>query len=337
VTEEARVEPVRLASIGLGWWGGVLADAATKMPEAELVGCFARSEDTREAFAAARNITAFANLEEALAADNVDGLLVATPHSTHRPIIEAAAAAGKHVFVEKPLALTVEDAQAAVDAAQAAGIVLQVGHHRRKEAPLRRMRAMVDAGELGQIHHLEGNFSVPKNLQSPKGWRNDPDECPAGSMTGCGVHIVDNFQYLAGRVARVHAFSKRLLGQARVDDVTTINLEFESGPLGLLGTCFVVPKIVHTGIYGTEQSAWSEDDGTRLFTQRIDEPTRSEAAIEPIDAVTEQVAEFAAAIRGDGQPEVDGQTAVGVVAVLEAIVRSAETGQVVDVERTAGA
>ena len=328
------MEPVRLASIGLGWWGGVLADAATKLPEAELTGCFARSEDTREAFAAARNITAFASLDEVLASENVDGLLVATPHSTHRPMIEAAAAAGKHVFVEKPLALTVEDAQAAVDAARAAGIVLQVGHHRRKEAPLRRMRAMVDAGELGEVHHLEGNFSVPKNLQSPTGWRNDPAECPAGSMTGLGVHIVDNFQYLAGRIARVHAFSKRLRGAAQVDDVTTINLEFEGGPLGLLGTCFVVPKIVHTGIYGTDQSAWSEDDGTRLFTQRIDQPTRSEATVEPVDAVAEQVAEFAAAIRGGPQPEVDGATAVGVVAVLEAIVRSVETGQVVDVERT---
>lgn len=327
------MDPVRLASIGLGWWGSVLADAVTKGPETELTGCFARSEDTREAFAAARNIAAFTSLEQVLASDAVDGLLVATPHSTHRPIIEAAAAAGKHVFVEKPLTLTVEDGQAAVDAAEAAGIVLQVGHHRRKEAPLRRMREMVDAGELGEIHHLEGNFSVPKNLQSPKGWRNDPAECPAGSMTGCGVHIVDNFQYLAGRIARVHAFSKKIHAAAQVDDVTTINLEFESGPLGLLGTCFVVPKIVHTGIYGTESSAWSEDDGTRLFQQRIDEPMRSETSVEPIDAVAEQVAEFAACIRGERKPEVDGATAVGVVAVLEAVVRSVESGQAVDVER----
>jgi len=329
------VGPVRLASVGLGWWGGVLADAATKLPDAELTGCFARSDDTRQAFAAARNVEAFASLEAALASDTVDGLLVATPHSTHRPIIEAAAAAGKHVFVEKPLALTVEDGRRAVEAAAAAGIVLQVGHHRRKEAPLRRMKQMVDAGDLGEIHVLEGNFSVPKNLQSPKGWRNDPSECPAGSMTGLGVHIVDNFQYLAGPIARVHAFSKQLHGAAQVDDVTTINIEFERGALGSLQTCFVVPKFVHTGVYGTQGSAWSEDDGTRLFAQRMDEPARSEVALEPIDAVAEQIGEFVACIRGGATPEVDGAAALEVVAVLEAVVRSTRSGQVVDVERPA--
>ena len=89
---------VRLVNVGLGWWGGVLADAVTKMPEASLVGCYARTEDTRQAFAAASNCRAFGSLDAVLASDDLGGLLVATPHSTHAVIIEPAAEAGKHVF-----------------------------------------------------------------------------------------------------------------------------------------------------------------------------------------------------------------------------------------------
>jgi UDP-N-acetyl-2-amino-2-deoxyglucuronate dehydrogenase len=326
------VEQVRLVSVGLGWWGGVLADTVTKLPEASLVGCYARSEDTRQAFAAARNCRAFESLDDVLASDGVDGLLVATPHSTHAPIIEQAAEAGKHVFVEKPLTLTVAHGRRAVAAAERGGIVLQVGHHRRRDAPLRRIRALLDAGELGELHHLEGTHSVPKNLQSPAGWRNDPNECPAGSMTGLGVHVIDNFHYLAGPIRRVHAFSKRLHGAAQLDDVTTVNVEFVNGPLGSLGTCFVVPKTIRLGAYGTRAAAWSDDDGTRLYTQQVDQPARQEQAVGAVDALSDQLLEYVRSIQGQARPEIDGPTALAVVAVLEAIVRSTETGEVEDVE-----
>ena len=124
-------EKVRLASVGLGWWAGMLADALNRSGDGEVVNCFARSEDGRKAFAEKYNCRQSASLDELLKDDEVEGVLVATPHSTHTDIICQAASAGKHVFVEKPLTLTVAEGKKAYEATQKAGVTLQIGHHRR--------------------------------------------------------------------------------------------------------------------------------------------------------------------------------------------------------------
>src|SRR5680860_420783 len=133
------MDKVRIGSVGLGRWGRSLADAAGETGQLELVSCFARTPETRQQFAAAYGCRNAASLDELLSDDEVEGILIATSHDNHRAQIEAAAAAGKHVFVEKPFTLSVADGRAAVDAAQKAGIVLQAGHQRRR---LPAMRAM---------------------------------------------------------------------------------------------------------------------------------------------------------------------------------------------------
>ncbi|MDH5423191.1 MAG: Gfo/Idh/MocA family oxidoreductase, partial [Acidimicrobiia bacterium] len=120
-------EKVRLASIGLGWWGGILADAVTTSGKGEVVTCFARTPETRQAFAEKRGFVAADSLESILQDESIDGVIIATSHESHLPLIQAAAAAGKHVFVEKPLTLTPADGRAAIDAAKAGGVLLQTG------------------------------------------------------------------------------------------------------------------------------------------------------------------------------------------------------------------
>ena len=102
-------DKVRLAVVGVGWWGGVLADGVAAGDDAELVACFARTPEAREKFASERGVRAASSYEELLADDQVEGVLLATSHVSHADLIEQAAAAGKHVFVEKPFTLTVED------------------------------------------------------------------------------------------------------------------------------------------------------------------------------------------------------------------------------------
>ncbi|HEY3428363.1 MAG TPA: Gfo/Idh/MocA family oxidoreductase, partial [Acidimicrobiia bacterium] len=121
--------PVKVASIGLGWWGKELARGA-RAAGLEVASCYSRTEEARNAFATEVGCKPASRFEEVLADPTLDGLLVATPHKTHRLLVEAAARAGKHVFVEKPLALSLEDARACVQAGEAAGIVLQVGFQR---------------------------------------------------------------------------------------------------------------------------------------------------------------------------------------------------------------
>ena len=322
---------VRLGVIGAGRWGGMLAGAAGRSGEAEVISGFSRTEETRKAFEKEVGCRTAATLEELLQDDEIEGVLVSTPHSQHTDAIIAAASAGKHVFVEKPLTLTVESGKRAIAAAEKAGVILQVGHHRRKMGATRRLREMIDGGDLGMIHQLEAHITNANGQVPRPGWRNDRDECPIGGMTALGVHKVDNFHYLAGPVKRVFAFSKKLFSSGNLDDVAVIGFEFESGPLGYLHTCIVIPALIATAAYGTEASAWSEEDGARLFLQKKDETTRSELPVEKGDGLAEELGEFARCIRGGGTPETGGPEGLEVVAVLEAIIESVNTGRAADV------
>jgi predicted dehydrogenase len=258
-----------LAYIGLGNWGNRLAAAAERGGGSRCVRCFARTEETRRAFAETFGALPAAGLDEIWRDESVEGVVISTPHSTHAEMIRQAASAGKHIFVEKPLTLTVSEGKRAIAAAEGAGVVLQIGHHRRRLGATRRIREMIDAGELGTLIQLEAHVFNANRQKPASGWQNDPEEWPVGGMTGRGVHMVDNFHYLAGPVSRVTAFSKQLLGTTRLDDITAIGLEFERGPLGYIGVSQVLPLSIRTAVFGTEAAAWSDADGKKtLFSEK---------------------------------------------------------------------
>lgn len=325
-------DPVRFASVGLGWWGKVLARSAVESGAGEPVACFARSPEARAAFAAEFGCRE-ASLEEILADGGVEAVLVVTPHTAHAAIMLAAFEAGKHVFVEKPLTVSVDDAERCVAAAEQAGLVLQVGHHRRRLTANRRIKAMIDAGELGVVQQVEANHSAPALFSWPEGsWRRRRAESPAGGMTALGCHQLDTMQYLLGPPRRVSAFSKRVLATSEVDDATAMLIEFERGPLGYLGTSPAIPRRVELTVYGTDAAVRSDGDGARLSLQRRDEGDWQELEVEQNDPVAEQLLEFARCVREGGVPETGGPEGLAVVRMIEAAVRSAEEGRAVELE-----
>lgn len=325
------MEPVRVASVGLGWWGGTLA-AKAKAAGIEVAACHARTPEAREEFAAAHGCIPAATLDEVLSDESIDAVMIATPHSTHADLVVEAAQAGKHVFVDKPFTLTVAEAKRAIEAADEAGVVLQVGHNRRRQPATRRLKEMADGGELGIIHYAEANLSYPKGLNPRTGWRGDPAESPAGGMTGLGVHMADNLVYLLGRPARVAAFTKQVIGVGTLDDVTVASLEFEDGPLAVLATSMVIPDIARTALWGTEAAAWNEVDGERFYLQKVGEKDRTELEVDTLDTIVDELEEFAGNVETGAKPETGGEEALEVVAILEGLVESAQTGAAVDLD-----
>lgn len=325
------MDPVRVASVGLGWWGGTLATKA-KEGGLEVVSCYARTPETRDEFAATHGARAAESLEAVLSDESVEGVLLATPHSTHADLVDEVAGAGKHVFVDKPFTLTVAEGKRAIAAAEKAGVILQVGHNRRRQPANRRLKEMVDSGELGMIHYAEANLSYPKGLNPRGGWRGTPQESPAGGMTGLGVHMADNLNYLLGRAARVSAFSKKIIAVGNLDDVTTATIEFHHGPLAFLGTAMVIPDIARTAVWGTEGAAWNENDGELFFTQETGSKDRVAHEVETLDTVRDELEEFAANIRNGSTPETGGPEGLEATVILEGIVESATTGRVVDLD-----
>jgi predicted dehydrogenase len=325
------MDAIRVASIGLGRWGENLAAKAREVGM-DVAACFARTPERREEFAEAHRARPSTSVDEILADPEIDAVMIATPHSTHADLVVEASDAGKHVFVDKPFTLTVAEGKRAIKAAEKAGIVLQVGHNRRRQPANRRLKQLVDQGELGMIHYAEANLSYPKGLDPRTGWRGDPAESPAGGMTGLGVHMADNLNYLLGRPARVAAFSKKIIGVGTLDDVTTATLEYHEGPLAFLGTAMVIPDIARTAVWGTEGAAWNENDGARFFTQEVGSVDWVEQEVDTLDTVRDELEEFAANVRSGSKPETGGPEALEATAVLEGIVESATTGRVVDLD-----
>ncbi len=325
-------DPVGLASIGLGWWGNVLADAVSASGKAQVVSCYARTAETRESFASKHGCRSAESLADIWDDPAVEGVLMATPHTVRQELISQAAAAGKHIFVEKPLALTGAEARAAASAASDAGVVLQVGHNKRRQTGNRHLRGMLDTGELGELQHVEANISVPVAFKPDlPDWRNNPEQIPAGGMTPLGVHHIDTIQYLGGPIRRVSAISKQVYGVLEVDDVTAMLFELESGPLAYLVTLLATAGVNTVTVYGTEAAAWSEGDGTRVYVQRRGEPARTEIPVTPIDTIADEMAEFADCIRTGAEPETGAAAAISVVDVLEAVIESAATRTMVEV------
>lgn len=325
-------EPVRFASIGLGWWGSVLATAVGTADNASLEACFARGEASRKDFAAKHGCRTVASMDEIWSDPSIDGVLIATPHSTHADLIEQAASAGKHVFVEKPLTLDVASAKRAIEAASSAGVVLQVGHNKRRQAGYRFVHEKTADGSLGQIQQIETNISVPVAFKPdlPE-WRQTREELPAGGMTPLGVHMLDVIHYFGGDVKRVYATSRRVSKLLDVDDVTTILFELESGAGAYLATLMAVPHITTAAVFGTDGAAWSEADGAHAFIQQRGEPYRTEVEVETIDTILDEVVEFANCIRTGDKPETGGAEGLAVMKVFEAMLKSIEEARPIDI------
>jgi predicted dehydrogenase len=321
---------VRLGIVGLGNWGHQLAATVAKVDGAALVNCYSRTPATRRSFADAHDISPVTSLADLV--KDVDGVLVATPHSTHADVLAELASSGVAIMVEKPLALSTADADRCTDAARRSGSLLQVAHYRRRAPATRMLRGLIEDGSLGTVHLLEGHFSRVMPVDPARPWREDPSEAPAGAMTALGVHIVDNLLYLAGELPqRLTAFSTRIGRVSALDDMTTMQMEFPSGAIGVLTTSLRLPKLITCTAHGSRMIGWSEADGTRCFTLRNGDEARTELPLSSRDPMVENVAHFVECIRTGTAPETGGREGTAVVRILEAMTRSAaENGALVE-------
>jgi predicted dehydrogenase len=220
---------ITTAIVGLGWWGKTLVKAARDFgaPLRFVRGVTLEPDSVRD-FAVEHQIALGTSLDEVLADKTIQAVLLATPHTKHRAQVEAIAAAGKHLYCEKPFALTKADAIAALEACKRAGIVLGVGHHFRLMPSMRVLAELKDAGAFGTIMHVEGNYSHDWLANYPaNSWRMAAEESRAGGMTGMGIHVLDCFRDVVGPMKRISALSKARVLKLPAGDTTAALIEFE--------------------------------------------------------------------------------------------------------------
>src|SRR5258708_4566604 len=185
----------------------------------------------------------------------VRAVVLATPHSLHREQVIAAAQAGKHVFCEKPLALTAADAGAMLDACRKAGVQLAVGHNRRFWPAMRSLKQIVAEGRLGRLLHVEGHNSNENSNRVTGGWRTLPEESPGGGFTGAGLHVLDSFVFMFGPIRRVQA--QLLVHKKAIPplDAMSAMYEFDNGCSGTLATVRATPFYWRVHVFGSAGSA----------------------------------------------------------------------------------
>jgi predicted dehydrogenase len=270
-----------------------------------------------------------------LADPKIDAIIVATPHTQRVEIITAAARAGKHVFTEKPLALNRHDGDAIIKACTDHKVTLAVGFNWRFQPALQEIKRMLADGRLGKLLHIEGNFCGPSVYRfGPDHWRLNPEEGPAGGMTGRGVHVVDAMLYLAGKIDTVHAQSLRRVLDFGIDDTTSMLFGFKSGATGYLGTFIATAETWRMQIFG--EKGWVEvGDVEHLTTWQmrvcyVDRANltahRKPQAVAFPELSTEraELENFAAAIKAKKRLAVAGGDEAHGVAVLEAVRESAQ-------------
>ena len=325
--------PFKVASLGIGWWSDVLAEAASRTRgRVEIVSCFTRSENKRNAFAETFNCRAAASFDGLLADPEVAGIINTTPNHAHLETTRAASQAGKHVFLDKPIANVIGEANAITKVCKDAGVVLAVGYQRRRESHFRWIKDRIDAGGFGTLVQAEANISRDREGKFELGhWRYTSEGMPGGVMLQIGLHYVDVLMMLMGPVKSVSGMASQLVLPGDNPDVGSLMMRHENGAVSTLSTSYASASEYYLmNIYGKKMSAYYNlFDGLRCLKQG--ETDQTAITVGKADALAEELVDWADAAQGDGIPEVGGEGATESLAVVKAGVLSAREGRHVDV------
>jgi len=320
------------AIVGLGRWGKnfvqAIQDKSSRIRFAR--GVDAAPDKLRD-FAAQYGFRLCSDLAEVLADPAIKAVVLATPHSLHRPMVEAAARAGKQVFCEKPLALNLVDAKAMIEACRRAGVVLGVGHNRRLWPSMQALKRSAASGDLGEILHIEGHFSNEHSNNTAGTWRDSPAESPGGGMTGAGLHVLDAFINTIGPVQRVRGQLTVRKPPPVPRDVAIVMLEFANGVSGMLATVRATPFYWRVHVFGDKGSAEAVSETEMLLHKSGAAPQR--LTFEPVDALRVELEAFADAVEGRAPFPVAASDMLTTVAAFEAVVKALDSGATVDVEK----
>jgi len=321
----------------MGWWSDVLADAIQRSRKLSIAACYSRSKGKREKFAAKYGCRPAASFEEILSDRKIEAIVNTTPNPVHLETTLAAAKAGKHTFLDKPIANTIAEAHAITQACRKAKVVLALGYQRRREAHFRWVKKEIEKGLFGALVNAEANISRDRLGKIDLGsWRYTAEGMPGGVMLQIGIHYTDVLEYLLGPVKAVSGRFVRLVLPGDNPDVASLVLEHENGALSTLNASYASASEYYLmNIYGKEASAYYD------FHQGLRFLKRGAAKADPVncqknDPVVEELEEFAAAVRGDAKPEMDGERGTASLAVILAGIKSAKEGRRIEVREILG-
>jgi predicted dehydrogenase len=329
---------MRAAIVGLGWWGQTLVNGGHQKALDFVIGTSRTKNAKAQEFCAAKGIKIVEDYDAVLGDKSIDAVVLATPHSQHGDQVRKAAAAGKHVFIEKPFTLTAADAASAIDAMRKAGKVLAVGFNRRFHPSMDKLRAYYRNGDLGNLVTIIGEqtgFAAYAKAAPTDTWRATSEEAPAGSMTGIGIHTLDSMIGLVGKVTEVHCIATRR-SAPQIDDTTSILLKFENGATGMIMSCLATAVTYRFAVFGSKGLAeitkpTLEDFRFQPIPENVGGGKPEQVTTPGFDMVTAELKAFAEAASGGKPYPIPLDEILHGVQAFEAVVKSSKEGRPVKV------
>ncbi len=333
--------------VGCGMISGWHAEAIFKIQGARLVGITDINAKAVAAFAEKYNTKAFSTIEALLESDEVEVVCICTPSGLHAPLAIKAANAGKHVIVEKPMAITLNEAEDVVRACKVNGIKLAVISQLRFTDAVCKLKDTVESGMMGRL--ISGDIYM-KYYRSQEyydngGWRGTWKMDGGGALLNQGIHGVDLLQYIMGPVRSVFAYTRTLSRKIEVEDTAAALLEFENGALGVIqATTSIYPgsprRLEICGDKGT--IALEEDnivnwviEGQKLMDLSNLNGTANSSFMDPkaisIEGHVKQICDMVDAIRYDRKPLVDEYEGKKTVEIIMAVYESSKSGKPVKI------
>jgi len=323
-----------------------MAPAINAAAGSTITAIVSRDIDRAKTFANKHGVKiAYDNIDAMLRDPDVNVVYVASPNALHGEHTLKAAAAGKHVLVEKPMALSVNDCRQMIDACDRAGVKLGVGFHLRTHPGHQRLREMVVSGQLGKLSLTTANWGrgsrglvTPSSRPALQAWWGDLSMVGAGAFMATGVHCVDLMRFVTGRnVTEVIALNDAS-STSPLEELVTLTARFDDGSLGTIMTGRRTPDYVGNDvmIYGSEGRAGVRESVNTVLGGTLDIDTQTITACEafetdPIALYTWQVDAFNNAVEHDLDPPASGMDGLRAAQVTLAMVESAKTGRRVNI------
>lgn len=341
MVEAAEAGPIRVALIGAGWMGSFHAESLRRrIPDARLVAVADPSAESIERLAADLGpIRTYTDPSSVFEDTELDAVVIAAPARSHADLVVGAAEAGLGVFCEKPMAVTVAEAERAISAARHAGVVLQVGFQRRFAADWQAARELIDSGRIGAPRQLR---SVTRD---PGGF--DPERVPPNTIfLETLIHDFDVMRYLnpGATAVEVYAIADALVApqwrERGLLDTAAAMVRFDNGAVGVGEACFeaVYGYDVRAEVFGSGGKA-TMGDGRRTGLAFSDASGRSVDTVRSnlelfADAYTSELSAFVDAVRTGAPPLVTGEDAREALVIALAAIESVESGAPVQLDET---
>lgn len=336
---------MKFGVIGTGTFGSRHIQAYDRHPQAELAGVLDLNREQAEAAVAkfaSGPVPVYTDIEEFLAIDGLEAVSVATPDHLHVAPAIRVAEAGKHLLVEKPLATTVDDAQAIVDAANASGVTLMVDFHNRVNPPFVDAQRAVREGRVGDVKYVYARLSNTIGVASSIRWASS-----SSSLWFLSSHMVDIAQWVVGeRIVQVTARASSGVLEGRgitTPDIFVVMAEFESGALAVFEHAWILPdshptkKDLKFEVLGSEGAVYVDTSHNRTVeifgSDRVENPDMLALPYSPrlTGFILDSIAQFVDAAAGRAPVLATGEEGVQVTAVLCAILESIDSGKPVRV------